>query len=137
MSDAAHRSWRAMRALVLDHDRRKEVCETLDMSFVRIKTLLALAEQELTMRQLTARLSTDPPYTTLIVDDLEAREMVIRTVHPTDRRAKLVTLTPTGHDTARRAEQLLNEPPAALGELRAEQLLVLDGIMAQITSKHA
>jgi DNA-binding MarR family transcriptional regulator len=137
MSDAAHRSWRTMRALVLDHDHRKEVCDALDMSFVRIKALLALAEEPMTMRELATRLSTDRPYTTLIVDDLEAREMVIRTVHPTDRRAKLVALTPIGHDTARRAEQLLNQPPTALGELGAEQLLILDGIMAQITSKQA
>jgi DNA-binding MarR family transcriptional regulator len=135
MSDAAHRSWRTMRALVLDHDHRKEVCDALDMSFVRIKALLALAGEPMTMHELATRLSTDRPYTTLIVDDLEAREMVIRTVHLTDRRAKIVALTPIGHDTARRAEQLLNQPPAALGELRAEQLLILDGIMAQITSK--
>jgi DNA-binding MarR family transcriptional regulator len=137
MSDAAHRSWLAMRALVLDHDRRKEVCEALDMSFVRIKALLALTGEELTMRQLAAHLSTDPPYTTLIVDDLEERGMVIRTVHPTDRRAKIVTVTPAGHDVARRGERLLNKPPAALGELTADQLLALDEILAQLTSRRA
>jgi DNA-binding MarR family transcriptional regulator len=137
MSDAAHRSWRTMRALVLDHDRRKEVCQTLGMSFVRIKALLALAEEEMTMRELATRLSTDPPYTTLIVDDLEARKLLTRTIHPTDRRAKMVAVTRAGKDAARRAERLLNEPPAALGYLTAEQLLALDGILAQLAAEQA
>jgi DNA-binding MarR family transcriptional regulator len=132
MSDPAHRSWRAMRAVVLDHDRRKEVCEALDMSFVRIKALLALAGEPMTMRELAARLSTDPPYTTLIVDDLEARGMLVRTAHPTDRRAKIVALSPTGQDAAQRAARLLNRPPAALSELSEEQLITLDEILAQL-----
>ena len=132
MSDTAHRSWRAMRALVLDHDRRKEVCDTLDMSFVRIKALLALAGEPMTMRELATRLSTDRPYTTLIVDDLEARELLTRTVHPTDRRAKTVAVTPAGQDAARRAERLLNEPPAALRALSTEQLITLDEILAHL-----
>jgi DNA-binding MarR family transcriptional regulator len=133
MSDPVHRSWRAMRALVLDHDRRKEVCDALDMSFVRIKALLALAGEPMTMRELATRLSTDRPYTTLIVDDLEARELLTRTVHPTDRRAKTVAVTRAGQDAARRAERLLNEPPAALRALSTEQLITLDEILAQLT----
>jgi DNA-binding MarR family transcriptional regulator len=133
MSDAAHRSWRAMRALVLDHDHRKEVCDALDMSFVRIKALLALAGEPMTMRELATRLSTDPPYTTLIVDDLEARKLLVRTVHPTDRRAKTVAVTPAGQDAARRAERMLNEPPAALRALSTEQLHTLDQTLTQLT----
>jgi DNA-binding MarR family transcriptional regulator len=133
MSDAAHRSWRAMRALVLDHDHRKEVCDALDMSFVRIKALLALTGEPMTMRELATRLSTDPPYTTLIVDDLEARKLLARTVHPTDRRAKTVAVTPAGQDAARRAERLLNHPPAALRALSPEQLHTLDQTLAQLT----
>lgn len=132
MSDAAHRSWRAMRALVLDHDRRKEVCESLDMSLVRIKALLALAEEPMTMRELATRLSTDRPYTTLIVDDLEARKLLARTVHPTDRRARTVAVTSAGQDAARRAERLLNQPPAALRALSPEQLHTLDQTLAQL-----
>ncbi len=133
MSDAAHRSWRAMRALVLDHDHRKEVCDALDMSFVRIKALLALAGEPMTMRELAARLSTDRPYTTLIVDDLEARKLLARTVHPKDKRARTVAVTSAGQDAARRAERLLNEPPAALRALSTKQLEALDEILAQLT----
>jgi DNA-binding MarR family transcriptional regulator len=133
MSDLAHRSWRTMRALVLDHDHRKEVCDALDMSFVRIKALLALAGEPMTMRELAMRLSTDRPYTTLIVDDLEARKLLARTVHPEDKRLKTVAVTSAGQDVARRAERMLNEPPAALRALSAEQLHTLDEILAQLT----
>ncbi len=132
MSDAAHRSWRAMRALVLDHDRRKEVCDALDMSLVRIKALLALAGESMTMRELATRLSTDRPYTTLIVDDLEARKLLARNVHPQDRRAKVVAVTSAGQDAARRAARMLNEPPAALRTLSTEQLNALDEILARL-----
>jgi DNA-binding MarR family transcriptional regulator len=122
-----------MRALVLDHDHRKEVCDALDMSFVRIKALLALAGEPMTMRELAMRLSTDRPYTTLIVDDLEARKLLARTVHPEDKRLKTVAVTSAGQDVARRAERMLNDPPAALRALSAEQLHTLDEILAQLT----
>jgi DNA-binding MarR family transcriptional regulator len=68
----------------------------------------------------------------LIVDDLEARGMLIRTAHPTDRRAKIVVLSPAGQDAAQRAARLLNRPPAALSELSEEQLITLDEILAQL-----
>jgi DNA-binding MarR family transcriptional regulator len=133
MSEVAHRVWQAMRGLVLDNERRREVCTTLGMSFVRVKALLALAEEPLTMGELAARLSTDRPYTTLIVDDLQQRGLLTRTAHPEDRRAKIVTLTARGRDTAVQAQSLLDEPPPALGALEAEQLAALDGIMAELT----
>jgi DNA-binding MarR family transcriptional regulator len=133
MSDTAHRVWQAMRELVLDNERRKEVCDTLGMSFVRVKALLALVEEPLTMGDLATRLSTDPPYTTLIVDDLQRRAMVTRTAHPRDRRAKIVTLTSTGRETARHAERLLGEPPPALLALAAKRLASLDEILSEIT----
>lgn len=132
MSDTAHRIWSVMRALVLDHERRKEVCDTLDMSFVRVKALLALQPEPMTMGHLAAHLATDAPYTTLIVDDLERRGMLARTVHPADRRAKIVTLTSCGHDTANRATQILGKPPETLRRLPAAQLRTLADILDQL-----
>jgi DNA-binding MarR family transcriptional regulator len=132
MSDTAHRIWSVMRALVLDHERRKEVCDALDMSFVRVKALLALQPEPMTMGHLAAHLATDAPYTTLIVDDLERRGMLARTVHPDDRRAKIVTLTTSGRDTANRATEILGEPPDTLRQLPAAQLRTLADILAQL-----
>jgi DNA-binding MarR family transcriptional regulator len=116
--DPAAEMWQQLRALVLDHDRRRQVVEELDLSFVRIKALRRVAEDgPLTMRALAAALLVDAPYLTLVVDDLEHRGLLARTVHLEDRRVRLVTATTQGHQTARRAEELLGAPPAALRAL--------------------
>jgi DNA-binding MarR family transcriptional regulator len=130
------RIWAAMRVLVLkQEDRRKEVTDTLDMTFFRAKALRRLLAGPLTMRELTARLSTEKPYTTLVVDELERRGYVARSVHPIDRRSKLVTLTPAGVTAAEQAERILARPPRSLLRLDPEDLATLDRIMAKLQSQ--
>ncbi|GAA1243859.1 hypothetical protein GCM10009665_38370 [Kitasatospora nipponensis] len=129
-TEAAARVWAVMRNLVLEHgDRRKEVSDALDMSFFRAKALRRLRGGPLTMRELATGLVSDKAYTTLIVDDLERRELVARTVHPDDRRYKLVTLTPAGLLAATRAEQILARPPAAMLDLAPEELATLERLL--------
>jgi DNA-binding MarR family transcriptional regulator len=129
----ATRVWNGMRTLVLDlHDRRNEVCEALGMSFIRAKALRRLALGPRTMRELAAELATDAPYTTLVVDDLEKRGLVERTVHPGDRRAKIVTATPAGLAAAELAERILSEPPAPLLGLAGTDLDTLDRIVTAL-----
>ena len=50
----------------------------------------------LAFSRLSALMAITPPAVTKRVDALEARGMVGRTLHPADRRATLVQLTPTG-----------------------------------------
>jgi DNA-binding MarR family transcriptional regulator len=123
--DAARRAWRAMSDLVLEHDRKAAVSEALGLSFARVRALRRLVEEPLTLRALAERLSADPPYVTLIVDDLEERGLVQRTPHPEDRRAKLVQLTKAGRAAAARADAILDEPPAALRDVPAADLAAL------------
>ena len=75
--------------------------------------LRRLATEPQTQSDLARGLSADPPYVTLMVDDLQKRGLVRRKPHPTDRRAKLVELTPSGRAAAARADAILDEPPAA------------------------
>jgi DNA-binding MarR family transcriptional regulator len=127
------RAWRGIRTLVLDrYDRRRDVCDSLGMSFIRVKALRYVAETPLTMRELAARLAIDAPYTTLVVGDLERRGLVERTAHPTDRRSKIVTATPSGVAAARQAEDILNEPPEPVRELDADDIAALDRIVARL-----
>ena len=113
--DLARRAWRAMSDVVLDHDRKVAVSEALGMSWTR----------SLALRRLAARLAADPPYVTLMVDDLEKRGLVERLPHPEDRRAKLVELTAAGRAAAERADAILDEPPAALHDVAPEDLAAL------------
>jgi DNA-binding MarR family transcriptional regulator len=124
-ADLARRVWRAMSDIVLDHNRKVAVSEALGLSWARVLTLRRLATQPHTLRALAERLASDPPYVTLMVDDLEERGLVQRTPHPEDRRAKLVKLTPAGRAAAARADAILDEPPAALRDVPAEDLATL------------
>jgi DNA-binding MarR family transcriptional regulator len=125
-------TWQELRDLVLGADRRRDVTDALGMSFARVKALRHLLERPMTGRELATDLSTDPPFVTVMVDDLEQRGLVERTPHPTDRRAKLVTLTPAGRKAANKANRILGEPPPALRELPAEDLAALERIVAAL-----
>jgi DNA-binding MarR family transcriptional regulator len=130
-AETAARVWQGMRALVIErHDRRKAACDALDLSYIRIKALLRVAAGASTMRDLAAHLIIDAPYTTVVVDDLERRGLVRRTAHPTDRRSKIVTVTPAGARAAATAERLLGEPPEPLLALDSADLAELDRILA-------
>jgi DNA-binding MarR family transcriptional regulator len=131
-ADLARRAWRAMSDLVLDHDRKVAVSEALGLSFARVRALRQLAAEPRTLRALADRLAADPPYVTLIVDDLEEHGLVQRTPHPEDRRAKLVQLTSAGRAAAARADAILDEPPAALRDAPAEDLAALLRVLERL-----
>lgn len=132
-SELAARAWQGMRALVLDrYDRRKKVCDALGMSFIRAKALRRIVDGPMTMRELAAALGTDPPYTTVVVDDLERRGLVTRTVRAGDRRSKIVSITPDGAAQAHLAERILNDPPRPVRELPATDLEALGRILGTL-----
>jgi DNA-binding MarR family transcriptional regulator len=123
--DPAREAWRMMSALVLNHDRKAAVSKALGLSFARVRALRRLVAEPLTLRALAEALLADPPYVTLIVDDLEEHGLVERRPHPQDRRAKIVSLTPAGHAAAAEADRIMGEPPAALRDLPADELAEL------------
>jgi DNA-binding MarR family transcriptional regulator len=128
---AADEAWDIMRELVLDNERRHEVSDALGMSFGRIKALRRIDAAPMTMGELATLLGTDPPYMTILVDDLERQGLVARKPHPTDRRAKLVESTALGKKVAEEARAILNRPPAELDALpEAELAALLRGLRA-------
>lgn len=136
--ELATRAWQAMRALVLDrYDRRKQVCEALGMSFIRAKALRRIADGPMTMRELAAGLGTDPGYTTVVVDDLERRGLVTRTVSTGDRRSKIVAITPDGTDQAALAGRILGDPPGPVRDLPPDDLASLARIVTALLDAEA
>jgi DNA-binding MarR family transcriptional regulator len=131
-SDPARRAWRAMSDLVHDQDRKVAVSEALGVSWARVLLLRVLAAEPKTLRALAEWLAADAPYVTLMVDDLEQRGLVRRKPHPEDRRAKLVTLTAAGRAAAGRAEAILGEPPAALRDVPAKDLMALLRVLERL-----
>ena len=129
---SAIRVWQGMRDFVLPHDQRDELRDALGLGrgMGRIKVLLRLAEGPLTLRDIAEFTGVDAPYATLIVDRLEARELVERTPHPGDRRRKLVTLTPAGREAAALAAHITSQPPAGFTAAHRRRTR-LPGIHAQ------
>jgi DNA-binding MarR family transcriptional regulator len=122
-ADLAALTWRTMRSLVLDsNDKREAVTAALGMSYVRAKALRQLMHGPMSMRGLAKRLATDASYTSIVVEDLAARGLVVRTADPQDRRAKIVTISADGLLAAQTAEEIIGEPPPAFAALATSEL---------------
>ncbi|RAG83612.1 hypothetical protein DN069_21380 [Streptacidiphilus pinicola] len=133
MSEQAQRIYAVMRRLVLEADDRKQrVVDTLGMSYIRSRALRALAVEPIRMSELATRLVTDKPYTTLVVDDLEQRGLVVREQDPNDRRCKVVRITPAGREAANVATEIITAPPTELAALPPEDLEALDRILGKL-----
>jgi DNA-binding MarR family transcriptional regulator len=125
--------WLAMQDLVLDNSRRREVSEALGISFARVRAVRRIARRPMSMGELAAALTVDPPNATTLVDDLESLGLVRRRPHPDDRRTKLAEATPKGRTLARRADEILATPPQALAGLSPKRLETLRRILSQMT----
>ena len=121
--------WRLMAEMVLDNERRREVSEAAGLSFGKLRALRRLARRDMAMRDLAALLTVDAPNLTAMVDDLERRGLVERHAHPTDRRIKVVAITPAGRDLANRAQAILDRPPEGLAKLPPQDIETLAGIL--------
>jgi DNA-binding MarR family transcriptional regulator len=130
--DSAREVWLLMSDLVLDNMRRRQVAEALGMSFGRARALRRLARRPQSMRELATALGIDPPNATVVVDELERQGLVVRQPHPTDRRAKVVDVTPKGRALAQQADAILAAPPPALSALGPDDLETLRRILGGV-----
>lgn len=82
----------------------------------------------MTMRDLAERMSCEPSNATFVVDKLEKQGLIERHPHPTDRRAKLLVLTPEGAALRARLLDLLSVNSPVSG-LDAQEQSVLRGLL--------
>jgi DNA-binding MarR family transcriptional regulator len=69
----------------------------------------------MTMSELAGRMSCEPSNATAVIDKLERHELIQRRPHPTDRRARHLTLTPEGAKQRKRLLRILNDVPLVTG----------------------
>jgi DNA-binding MarR family transcriptional regulator len=127
--------WQAMSRLVSDNERRRQVADRAGLSFGKLRALRRIAVRPMSMRDLAALLTVDPPNLTPVVDDLERAGLVERLPHPTDRRIKLVTATERGLAIAHQAQALLDEPPVQLASLDDNDLATLARILCSLRDR--
>lgn len=127
----------ALRAAYLALHRRTEArFARLGVTADQFVLLATLARgQALTQRELARRMASDPSTVRAMLVLLENRGLVERTVHPTDARARTVTLTTKG---MRRFWKLWSagEPIRAqmLGALRPDEAKMLVGLLAKVAA---
>ena len=102
----------------------------LDLTFARYEILQLLAFSSrgaLPMAAIGRRLQVHPTSVTSAVDRLETQGFVERAPHPTDRRAKLATLTGEGRRVVKLATSILNDGIFAdLGLTRTQTSALID-----------
>lgn len=131
------RAWQQLVALVMDQrwDWRRRMADAAGLPFSRVRALDRLRRGPLTLRALAEVIGTDPPATTVIVNDLEARGLVVREAHPDDKRAKMVSLTPEGRRVVRAARSVTERAPAIFAGLTDQDLVDLARIVGKLTAE--
>ena len=120
----AERTWRLMVELVMETrgEWRRKVSDATGLPFSRVRALWRLERGPRTLSELADDMGTDAPAATVLINALEERGLVKRTPHPTDRRAKLVSLSAGGRRMVDIVEKITDQPPEALESLPTEEL---------------
>lgn len=123
-----------MAALVIDNrdSWKRAVVEEAGLPFSRIRILMRLSRRPMTVKQLAHAAAMDPPATTVAVNDLEHRGLVIRETDPTNRRCKVVSLTDAGRAMVHRIDTVDDPAPDILAALDGTDLAKLHAIIDKL-----
>jgi DNA-binding MarR family transcriptional regulator len=133
-SDLADEVWRALAALVIDNRDgwKRAVIEQTGLPFSRIRILKRLSRRPMTVKQVAHAAAMDAPATTVAVNDLEDRGLVVRETDPTNRRCKVVSLTDAGREMVQQIDTTDDPAPNVLGELDNAELKQLRSILTKL-----
>jgi DNA-binding MarR family transcriptional regulator len=135
--DLAEAVWRAMASLVIDNRGgwKRAVIEETGLPFSRIRILKRLSARPMTVKQVAHAAAMDAPATTVAVNDLEDRGLVVRQTDPTNRRCKVVSLTGAGRAMVDKIDAVADPAPNALASLDDAQLKDLKAILDKVAPK--
>jgi DNA-binding MarR family transcriptional regulator len=88
--------------------------------------------QPQSQRELARRLHYDPSNITALADSLETRGLIKRQPGATDRRFRLLALTPLGERLRSSLEELLAQPPLFLNRLTSSEQKQLLDLLAKV-----
>lgn len=136
-ADLARSVWTLMSAFVLGNDPSEELREALGLGrgAGRIRALISLTGGPISLAELAERTGVDPPYATIIVNELLALGLVSRSADDRDRRRKSVELTRRGRAAAGKAQDIIARPPAVLADLPTTELATLLALLNQVSPR--
>jgi DNA-binding MarR family transcriptional regulator len=128
----------AMAALLRTHSR---VVAALDVAlkplnlnrtmYLTLVTLQMANRRTRPLGKLSKQLLVHPTTITMVVDQLESRELVKRVPHASDRRTMLVSLTESGHELVLKANQALADIEFGLSGLSPQVANMLTEVLRQ------
>jgi len=128
--------WRAMASVVFDNrdSWKRDVVEISGLPFSRIRVLRRLAKRPMTAKEIAEAATMDAPATSVAVNDLEDRGLVVRETNPNNRRCKVVSLTDEGRRMVASIEGVDDPAPRPFAALSDEELRTLESILAKLTA---
>ena len=133
----ADQAWALLLQLAFErvHAHFAAVVAELDLAPMQAKALHELnLEPPISMRELAARLKSDPSNVTGLIDRLETRGLVERRPDPKDRRIKGLALTSAGANMRERLFARLYSAPGSLAELSERDQRCLRDVLQRILS---
>ena len=86
--------------------------------------------------QIAGFLGVRPPVATALVNELEAKKLVLRKSHSGDSRASVIEMTRQGKSLAVKVEkQLAKEMQAFMGDVASSELMVYMRVLTKIAAK--
>jgi DNA-binding MarR family transcriptional regulator len=136
-TELADEVWRALASLVIDNRDgwKRAVVEQAGLPFSRVRILKRLSRLPMTVKQLAHAAAMDAPATTVAVNDLEDRGLVVRELDPTNRRCKVVSLTDAGREMVRKIDAVHDPAPNLLATLDEGKLKELKAIVDSVAPK--
>lgn len=122
--------WRATNAWQAAQRQALAPFDLTHVQFVLLASLTWLgAEASVTQRDLAAHAGTDPMMTSQVLRTLEQKGLVVRAPHPSDGRARAVSVTDAGAALANRANTAVEATDRAyFGALAAELATFTDAL---------
>lgn len=113
---------------------RRAVVEQTGLPFSRVRILKRLDRRPMSVKQVAYAATIDAPAATVAVNDLEERGLVVRSIDPTNRRCKLVSLTDAGRDVVAAIDAVDDPAPEVVAALSDAELKQLHTILARISA---
>ena len=134
--ERANQVWRAMAAVVFDNRDawKRDVIETSGLPFSRVRVLRRLAKRSMTAKEIAEAATMDAPATSVAVNDLEDRGLVVRQADPNNRRCKVVSLTDAGRRVVAGIDGVEDPAPRPFAALSQQELRTLEAILAKLTA---
>jgi DNA-binding MarR family transcriptional regulator len=126
--------WSTIAGLVIDNrdSWKRAVVEQTGLPFSRIRILTRLSRRPMTVKEVAHAATMDAPATTVAINDLEDRGLVVRETDPSNRRCKTVSLTEAGRDVIRTINAIDDPAPDALALLDDAELKALRALLDKL-----